>query len=146
MAVSTEGLTAVNRPSIERPPTPPHPRPALAACAAPPVVAVFLGLETEMFGALSLSLGNGAVLLLGYVVFLVALFPLLMPPDVRHLAALVSAALLTPAALVWLVWSAPIGVSLLPVVALLFLAWALNHPRFPGGRRRVVVSDDEPRP
>ncbi|SIO90025.1 hypothetical protein BQ8420_24580 [Nocardiopsis sp. JB363] len=99
-----------------------------------------------MFDVFALELPNGAVLPMGYVVFLVALFPLLMPPDVRYLAALVSAGLLAPLALVWLLWSAPVGVYLLPVVALSLTAWAVNHPRLLNRLQCVTAPGDRRHP
>lgn len=127
-------------------PTTPYPRAALAACAAPPAAALLIGPLTEMFDVFALELPNGAVLPMGYVVFLVALFPLLMPPDVRYLAALVSAGLLAPLALVWLLWSAPVGVYLLPVVALSLTAWVVNHPRLLNRLQCVTAPGDRRHP
>lgn len=134
----------MNRPPepTEQLPTTPYPRAALAACAAPPAVALLMGPLAQMFDVFAIELPNGAVLPMGYVVFLVALFPLLMPPDVRHLAALVSAGLLAPLALVWLLWSAPVGVHLLPLVGLSLTAWAVNHPRLLSRPQSTVVPGD----
>ena len=123
-------------------PTTPYPRAALAACAAPPAAALLIGPLAQIFDVFALELPNGAVLPMGYVVFLVALFPLFMPPDVRHLASLVSAGLLAPLAVVWLLWSAPVGVYLLPVVALSLAAWVVNHPRLLSRPQRTIVPGD----
>lgn len=131
----------MNRPPepTEQLPTTPYPRAALVACAAPPVAALLIGPLARIFDVFAIELPNGAVLPMGYVVFLVALFPLFTPPDVRHLAALVSAGLLAPLALVWLLWSAPVGVYLLPVVGLSLIAWAVDHPGLLKCPQRTVV-------
>lgn len=144
MAERTEGPAAVNRPPepTEQLPTTPYPRAALAACAAPPVAALLIGPLARTFDVFAIELPNSAVLPMGYVVFLVVLFPLFMPPDVRHLASLVSAGLLAPLAVVWLLWSAPVGVYLLPVVGLSLIAWAVDHPGLLGRTQHAVAPGD----
>lgn len=141
----TEGSAIVNRSPepTERLPVPPYPWVALAACVVPPVVALLLCLEARMFGAVALELDNGARLPLGYPVVLIAAFPLIMPPDVRHLAALVSATLLGSLALVWLLATVPLVAYLLPVIVLLLVTWFLNHPRLLTRVRSEAAPDEE---
>lgn len=127
----------------EKLPTPPYPWVALAGCVIPPVVALLLCLEARMFGEVALELGNGARLPLGYPVVLIAAFPLIMPPDVRHLAALVSATLLGVPALVWLLASVSLVAYLLPVIVLLLVTWFLNHPRLLTRLRSHATPEEE---
>ena len=105
---------------------PPYPWLALVTCVAAPLAALWIGLETGMFSVFRLPLGMGASVPVGYLAVAFAAFPLMMPRDVRYLAAVVS---MVPLGLLGLLWFTLIGPYFLPTLIVLFFAWVTNHPR-----------------
>lgn len=106
-------------------PLPPYPWLALTTAAAVPLLVLVVGLNTDAFWAFVIPVAAGVSVPGGLVVLVVTAFPLMMPADVRYLAAVVSTVLLGALTLLWIM---DIGLTLVPVVILLFFVWAANHP------------------
>lgn len=122
----------------ERYPQPRYPRIGLTTAVAAPLVVLVPGLLTGALRTLGFPLGTGAVVPVGFVIWTVTAFPLMMPADVRYLAAVVSTALLGLLAVVLsALWSWKVGFLLLPVVSLMVFVWAANRPAHVRGLGRT---------
>ncbi|GAA1466329.1 hypothetical protein NE857_09530 [Nocardiopsis exhalans] len=108
-------------------PQPAYPWLGLAAAPAAPLLLLVIEWESGLFWAITIPVGIAQPIPLGFVLLAVAAFPLMMPADVRYLAALVSMALMTVLAL--LLFPLYSGLLLIPVLASLFFVWVTNHPR-----------------
>ncbi|WP_017589279.1 hypothetical protein [Nocardiopsis ganjiahuensis] len=106
-------------------PQPPYPWLGLSTAAATPLLVLAAGWESGLLMGFGIPVGPGVTVPVGLVIVIVAAFPLMMPSDVRYLAAVVSM-VLTGALAVLLIRL--IGAFLIPVVVLLFFVWATNHP------------------
>lgn len=106
-------------------PLPPYPWLALTTAAAVPLLVLVVGLTTDAFWAFVIPVSAGVFVPGGFVVLAVTVFPLMMPADVRYLAAVVSMVLL---GVLTLLWAGDIGLTLVPLIILLFFVWAANHP------------------
>ena len=108
-------------------PQPVHPWLGLVTALAAPLLFLVIEWETGLFREIAIPVGIAQPIPLGFVLLAVAAFPLMMPADVRYLAALVSMALMT--ALGLLLMPLYSGLFLIPVLASLFVVWVTNHPR-----------------
>lgn len=106
-------------------PQPPYPWLGLSTAAATPLLVLVVGWESGLLMVFGIPVGSGVTVPVGLVVVVVAAFPLMVPSDVRYLAAVVSM-VLTAVLVVLLIQL--IGAFLIPVVVLLFFVWATNHP------------------
>ena len=106
---------------------PPHPWLGLSTAVAAPLLFLVIAWETGLFWGFGIPVGSGVSVPVGFVLLAVAAFPLMMPPDVRYLAAVVSMALMCVLALPLILDT---GLFLVPVIILLFFVWATNHPTF----------------
>lgn len=104
---------------------PPYPWLGLSTAVAAPLLFLVIGWETGLFWAFAIPVGAGVSVPVGFVILAVTAFPLMMPPDVRYLAAVVSMVLMCVLALLLILY---IGLFLVPVIILLFFVWATNHP------------------
>jgi hypothetical protein len=126
------------RPS-EGQPLPPYPWLGLSAAVAAPLLFLVVGREAGLFWGFAIPVGAGASVPVGFVLLAVTAFPLMMPPDVRYLAAVVSVVL---TCLLALPLVPHVGLSLVPVIVVLFLVWVTNHPTLIRGLLNPDGHDD----